>query len=332
MKKLKLTIVGDTPYAGRLAACMQKNGPDYLEVSRCIHLQELVFFIEKIQPDIVLCEQECKLPEKLPKHIVTIFLTDTKGVCAKEEPTIFRYQQGTEILRKMFQIFEHKSNKNVFSAHKAEDLEMIGIYAPGGNELQLPFSIAYASICGETRKVLYLNLTEFSGMSVLMKEKEGENLSDLIYGIRQKQEKFLLCLQSVLHHTENFDYVQSPSNPEDLYTIQEEDIACLLSFMKEQTDYNLIIWNCGALNPLISEVLDHCSKIFCVGKESSFGKFRTKEFQQFLDKQCRNDMQQKVRFVHPQAGNDFFVQGISLFTQLQSGEFVNQVKRLIENV
>lgn len=332
MKKLKLAIVGDTLYAGRLAACIQKNGPDYLEVSRCIHLQELVFFIEKTQPDIVLCEQECKLPEKLPEHIVTIFLVDSKGSQAQEEVTIFRYQQGTEILRKIFQIFEKKSNMNHFSLYKTEDLEMTAVYAPGGHELQLPFSIAYASICGENNKVLYLNLAEFSGMSVLMKEKETENLSDLIYGIRQRQDKFLLCLQSILHHTDSFDYVQSPSNPEDLYAIQEEDLKCLLSLIKEQTDYDLIIWNCGTLNPLSSEVLLHCSKVFCIGKEGSFGKYRKLEFQQFLEKECRIGLQQKIRYVHPQAGTDYFVQGVSLFSQLQSGEFVNQVKRLTEDV
>lgn len=332
MKKLKLAIVGDTPYADKLATCMQKNGPDYLEVSRCINPKSLEVFIEKMQPDILLCEQECEMQEKLPEYILKILLVDIKGVFSQKDTTIFRYQKSSEILRQIFQIFEQRSNKNLFPLYKTGKLDMIAIYAPGGHELQLPFSIAYASICGENSKVLYLNLTEFSGMSVLMKEKEGENLSDLIYGIRQKKNKFLLCLQSVLHHTDTFDYVQPPNNPEDLYAIHEEDVDCLLSLIKEQTDYKLVIWNCSTLTPLNSEVLMHCSKILCVVKEGSFGKYRKTEFQKFMDKECRTAMQQKIRYVSPQMGNDSFTQGVSLLTQLQSGEFVNQVRSLTEDV
>lgn len=243
---------------------------------------------------------------------------------------IFRYQRGSEILRQIFQIYEQNSKKNLVCRCKTADMEMTAFYAPGGHELLLPFSISYAAICGEDTKVLYLNLSEFSGMRLLFGNKEGNNLSDLIFGIRQKKERFLLCLQSVLHHAEQFDYVLPPENPEDLYEIQEADLACLLTLLQEQTAYKKIIWNCGTLNQTAVQVMECCGKVFCVMKENAFGKYRKAEFEVFLKKELRHRLREKVQYVYPQTGSGAFVQGVDILTQLQNGEFAKEVRRLIE--
>lgn len=336
MGKLKLAVVGETRYADRLAECIQKNAPEYLEAANCKDMGELAEFLEEMQPDILLCEQEAAVKsagEKLPEQTVKILLADGSAKDMDGLPVIFRYQQGAEILRQTFQIYERTSKKNLAYWHKTEDLQMSAVYAPGGHELQLPFSIAYASICGEEGKVLYLNLAEFSGMLPLLGEEEGENFSDFIYGIRGirlKEEKFPLLLQSVLHHAQAFDYVQPPGSPEDLYEICEEDLEILLSLLREQTEYKLVVWNCGTLNQLAGQVLEHCSKVFCVVKENSFGKCRKAEFERFLEKEGGQKLRQKVRYVSPQTGNGGFVQGVDILTQLESGEFAEQVRKLTQ--
>lgn len=329
MRRLKLAVAGSTPYIGRLAKYMQKNGPEYLEVSECRKQEELGLFIEKLEPDILLCDYQDEMFASMSENVVQILLSDTKNTVNKDMPTIFRYQDGTAILRQIFMIYGQKTEKKLDVYSQSEDFEMTAVYAPGGHELQLAFALAYAAICGKNKKVLYLNLSEFSGMLPLTRSNEEENFSDLIYGIRQRKDQFLFFLESVLHHTQWYDYILSPNNPEDLYAISENDLESLLELLKEQTDYDTVIWNFGTLNQSTDEMLVQCSKVFCVVKESSFGKYRKKEFEKFLGKEKSAMLQKKIRYVSPQAGNGMFVQGESIFAQLQDGEFVSQVKRLI---
>ena len=302
LRKLKLALAGSTPYIVRLAEYIQKNGPEYLEVSECIKQEEIGQFLEKLEPDILLCECLDIMQKTISKNIVQILLSDAKNTVDENIPVIFRYQDGTAILRQVFMIYGQKTEKKLDIYCQSENFEMAAVYAPGGHELQLAFALAYAAICGENKKVLYLNLSEFSGMLPLTRRKEEENLSDLIYGIRQRK---------------------------DLYAISQSDLGCLLELLKEQTDYDTVIWNFGTLNQLAGEMLTQCSKVFCVVKESFFGKYRKKEFEQFLEKEQSAMLQKKIRYVSPQAGNGMFVQGESIFAQLQDGEFVGQVKRLI---
>lgn len=336
MGKLKLAVLGETVYAGKLANCIQKNGPEYLEVASCKQAGKIAEFLTRMQPDILLFERSMLQEKDLQDRVkcndtVKIMLTDTEGQSTDGCQVIFRYQPGEEILRQVFQIYEEVSGKNVIYWYKTKDLELTAVYAPGGHELQLPFSIAYASLCGESKKVLFLNLSEFSGMNRLFGDEEGENFSDLVFGIRQNKEKFQLYLQQVLHHVHGFDYVQPPGNPEDLYELEEEDLEILLSLLREQSEYQLVIFHCGMLNAWSRQVMGQCGKVYCVVKEGMLGRYRKVEFEQFLEKESMGRLRKNVKYVSPQLGNGGFVQGISLLSQLQNGDFAVQVRGLVQD-
>ena len=361
MEKIKLAILGDSLYAGRLTECIRKNSPDYLEVYGCRSLAQLPDYLKQIQPDILLYEMETAGEEKLPEYLLQIQITDNRQLCRENglqrgrneksscrqkdlkqddaqnireslsrQPSVFRYQKGSEILRQIFQIYERSNKKNLSGWCRTLDLEMTAFYAPGGHELLLPISIAYAAVCGESDKVLYLNLAEFSGMAALLSDKDGKTFSDLIYGIRQKKDQFPLCLQSVLHHAEKFDYLLPPENPQDLYEVQKEDLECLVSLLQEKTDYRMVIWNCGALNRPVEQVFQCCSRVFGVVKDRSFGKYRKSEFERFLQKDLQRQLREKLQYVSPQSGSGTFVQGMDMMSQIQTGEFADQARDLLK--
>lgn len=339
MARLKLAIVGSSAYAGRLAECIRKNAPEYLEILNCACKgeisDEISEFLSQTQPDIMLYEQLADAENHVSLNTVRIQLVAEEYVLnnPQEDPAvIFRYQKGPEILRQIFQIYEKISKKNLICWCKTMNLEMTAFYAPGGHEFLLPFSLSYAANSKGKGKVLYLNLSEFSGMADIMGDKDGGNFSDLIYGIRQRKERFLVCLQSVLHHTEAFDYVLPPENPQDIYEIGEEDLACLLSLLREQTEYELVVWNCGTLNQSVRQVLNYCSKIYCVIKETLFGKSRKAEFEKFLEKEAVRGIKEKLQYVNPQInyinGSGGLTQGTDVVNWLQNGEFAELSVRL----
>lgn len=331
MVKLKLAVAGETLFAARLAECIKKNAPEYLEISSCRHSHDLPEFLEHMHPDLIIYEQTDSIQELLPQHTVNILLSCEKNTEINGSPHIFRYQQGPEILRQAFQIYEKTAKQNLIYLCHTQDLKISAFFAPGGHEYQLPFSMSYASLCGETEKVLYLNLAEFTGMVPLLQDTEGENFSDLIYWIRQKKERFLLCMQGVLHHTEHFDYLHPPANPQDLYDMTETDLADLLSLLQEQTEYQQIVFNCGTWNRAVEHIFAHCSKVFCIIKESSLGKYRKLDFERFLDKELRKSLKNKIQYISPVTTNGGFIPGVDILSQMQQGSFAEQVRQLTFN-
>lgn len=331
MQKLKLTVVGDSSYAIRLADYIRKRGPDYLELSVSSNCERLARLIDDVHPDILLCECEEGLQKKIPQGSVQILLADTKKTKTNGIPTVFRFQGGAEIMRQIFTIYAQNAKKEIACWHPT-DLHMTAVYAPGGHEMQLPFSIAYASICGQDKNVLYLNLSEFSGMADLFRNTEGETISDLVYGIRQDKGKFPFYLQSALYHAETFDYINPPLNPKDLYEIQEEDMIDLFALLAEQSKYEQTVWHIGNYNQLAGAVLKHCEQVFCIVKESAFGKCCKTEFERFLEKEEGAQLKGKVRYVNPQLWNTSSLQGADICQQLQNGEFVQQVRTLIQEL
>lgn len=329
MGKLELAVIGDTPYIERLAQQIGKNAPEYLEVTRCCKKEEVSEFFAVHVPDILLYEKKELLPESLSNHTVEIMLTDTAGSYPKTGSAIFRYQNGAEILRQIFQIYEKAAKENLICWCKTTDLSMTVFYAPGGYELQLPFSMAYAAVFGEKGKTLYINLTEFSGMQAFLGVEEGQNFSDLIYAVRQRKEKFLLCLQGVLHQTESFDYIQSPGCPQDLYEMQAEDLSMLLTLLREQTNYEMVVWNCTAMNQTVMRIMEHCSRVFCLVKENTFGTYRKEEFSCFMEKEQAKKIRDKVQFIVPQTGTGSFIPGGDITAQLKDSMFAKQVRTLI---
>ena len=78
-------------------------------------------------------------------------------------------------------------------------------------------------------------------------------------------------------------------------------------------------------------MMECCSKVFCIVKENAFGKYRKLELDAFLKKEKRQRLREKVKYLCPQIGSSGFVQGSSVLTQLQSGDFVRQVEELTQD-
>ena len=58
--------------------------------------------------------------------------------------------------------------------------KVLGVYSPVGRCLKTSFALTMGKLLAQEERVLYLNLEEFSGLSVLMKEEYKSDLSDLL--------------------------------------------------------------------------------------------------------------------------------------------------------
>ena len=281
MGRLQMALYGESAYSERLAACIRKYKPEYLEFMQFQHQAGT----EIVHADILLREEGTDAEVYFIEREVDIQLSRTKQELQKgKEASVFCYQQGQEILRQVFQIYQQFAVQFPYMEYGVRTSNMTVIYAPGGHELQLLFSMAYAAFRGLAEKALYINLGAFSGMVSLLDDRRGENMSDLFFAVQQRPEKFSMILQGLLHHKENLDYIHPPENPSDLFEIQETDMQRLLQLLGEQTEYREIVWNCDSWNPALWKLMQQSGKIYFLKRENGLGRFCLQETEHFLEK------------------------------------------------
>lgn len=328
MGRLQMVLYGKSVYSERLAACIRKYKPEYLEFMQ--YQQQAGN--EIVRADILLREEGTDAEVLFIEREVDIQLSRVRQQIQKEkEASIFCYQQGQEILRQVFQIYQKLATQFPCMQYGTAVPNMTVIYAPGGHEQQLLFSMAYAACQGQQKKVLYIDLGAFSGMISLVDDGEGENMGDLFFAVQQRPEKFSVILQGLLHHKGNLDYIHPPDNPSDIFEIEEIDIQRLLQLLAEQTEYGEIVWNCNSWNPILWQLLQQSVKIYFLKKETALGKFCLQESEHFLQKEVCESFREKIQFLSLDVAlsNKSVIPGESVWEQLQQGEWGEFVRKLV---
>lgn len=102
----------------------------------------------------------------------------------------------------------------------------------------LAFSVTYAQLAGEQSRVLYLNLSECSGMEDLFFLERGMDLSDYIMALRSE---FRPMTDAYTGRLEQIDYILPASNPMVLHELNEEDVKTLIQTIQTDDRYDCVV-------------------------------------------------------------------------------------------
>ena len=335
MEKLNLAVMGGTPYMKRLAGYIGSHAPEYVEVIQGTDGGKFSELMQGVQPDILLYDlRKGQKEPDVSAQTLKIHLSDGRPMAGTEKSgknsaVIFRYQNGEAILREIFKLYRKFSDREFFSVTSPGSIRVTAVCASGGYEMQILFSMAYAAFLAKNYKVLFLNLAEFSGMDMLLEDASEESFSDCIYGIRQKRTQFSLLLQSALHHTDAFDYLKPPQNPQDLYEMEGADIQRFFEFLEKETDYQAVVCNCGAWNPLSARIFRRSLHILCPVRDNLLGKCRKEEFMRYLEKRKEEELQKKIRYVSLPAGVTGYTKGPEIISWFYHCGFSEIIKDLL---
>ncbi len=102
----------------------------------------------------------------------------------------------------------------------------------------LAFSVTCAQILGKRGRVLYLNLSECSGMAELFLLEPGTDLSDLIAAFRKDE---TASLKAYVRQLEETDYILPPANPMILHELRERDVDRLIEAVGQCEEYAYVV-------------------------------------------------------------------------------------------
>ena len=82
--------------------------------------------------------------------------------------------------------------------------------------LKTSFALTLGQILAKERAVLYLNLEEYSGFEEMLGKGFAQNLSDLLYFVRQENGNLIYKMNSMVQTINNLDFIPPVRTPEDI--------------------------------------------------------------------------------------------------------------------
>ena len=213
------------------------------------------------------------LAENMPEKIME---EDSCQQKEKELTVIFKYQPMEAVLHEIMVITGGKKTGKKLTDQSGK-LEVIGVFSPLSHEMQVPFSMVMSSLLAKQRRILYLNLMQYTGFRQLFGCQGERDIGDLILRLRKGKIETGQFFRNVYEMGE-ISYVAPFRNPEQLWELRADDCRKLLSYLEEDTEFDTAVIDFGMGIHSIADFLAQCSSIYCPVKEGYFYECQKEEF------------------------------------------------------
>lgn len=209
-------------------------------------------------------------------------------------PTISKYQSSESVIREVMAVYAAQSrDKNGVSIIKRE-AKVIGIYSPVGRCLKTSFALTMGQLMAKERAVLYLNLESCAGFEELFETVYDRTLSDVIYYMRQKQDNLLHCVGAAVCSLDNLDYIPPVPFPQDIAGVTMSEWQQLLDFLRQESQYEVIILDIGEGVEDVCALLELCDHIFMPAKQDFVSQAKIVQFEKLMELCTRQETISKI--------------------------------------
>lgn len=315
-------------YCSQLLEYLQENKKETLEVAVYSKKESLKEDLEKGKIEIALMTEEFFCPE-ITKNTGVTFAVFSEGVVSGENdsyPYIFKYQKAENIIRELLRLAGECLWEGEVQYLYGKDKQMVAFYSPHQDMAQMYLAMGYAKVFAETKRVLYLNLMECAGFELLFGEEYKENIGDFLFYLRQEEKNLKFHFESMLYHFGDVDYIPPVFFGEILQEAEKQDYLKLFDWLVKETDYEVIVLDFGGMVQGFFDLLQKCSKIYCLTREDYGVKCRLQQFLQCAEQYQEMNLMERVK-VLPAGVQCVAAQGSgNLMQELEWGELGDYIR------
>ncbi len=330
MEKIMAVYDVDPQYAKRFADVTNQKEKVPFTVVPFSSLEALEDYARKHRIEILLISGAV-LPEQvgeIPAGTVVTLSEGEKLPSADAYPCVYKYQSADSVIREVMSRYCDQPAEDLFTII-GKRAKVLGVYSPLGRCLKTSLALTLGQELARDGKVLYLGLEEFSGFSQLFCEEIKNDLSDVLYFLRQGGFN-VMRLRSLVYTWKDMDYIAPVRYPEDLEQMSGMEAADLLEKLATETGYGYVVADIGRPARNLAPILDNCDVIYMPVREDSISAAKLAEFDQYLELTGRQNIQEKIQRVKLPYGSSLR-QGNCL-DQLLWGEMGDYVRKLLRGV
>lgn len=268
----------DENYAVRLAEAMNNNGGFPLRVMAFTSKEALLKCMTEYEVELLLVGEQLdkEVRDEFPS---TRYFVIGEGDNDLENNTISRYQSTERIIRQIL----YKLGTGSGEVNTTCRTGITAFYSPSGSAGKSLLAVAYAHSKGCERRILYINLEEFSGIRELFKDN-GKSMSDAIYYYYVRKEEPLSGIMNCIGRDYGFDYLSPVTCPDDIGDLCDEDLWKMIELIRNSEVYDEIVLDMGNLIRKPWVILSECNRIIVPENTDCTDKRKQEEFENFLER------------------------------------------------
>lgn len=284
MKKENLIIYDeDEEYVSAFTEYINQLSEAAFSVAAFTNLELMIKYVKEVDVSAILLPEKLLCAEIIALNIEIYLLTDnTHDDNMYDFQTIGKYQSGDSIVREVSTYYAEKKKISKLSAIRNKDMIIYGVYSPIHRCGATTFAITMAQQIGIKKRVLYINLEEFSGLKDIFLSEYISDLSDLMYFYLQNSENMEFKFKATIYSYHNMDYIPPMSYSVDIRNINV-DVWC--SFIKDianWSNYEVIVLDIGNMVSDVVKLLSICNRIFMPYISDKISCYKMKEFKGFI--------------------------------------------------
>jgi hypothetical protein len=159
--------------------------------------------------------------------------------------------------------------------------KLMGFYSPIRRCLQSTVALTMGQLLAEKYPTLYVSFEFYTGLEE-WQDRNGRDLSVLLYYQQNRPESFGTQLQTLVQKIGPLDYVAPMSNGENLLYITPEQWKSLIQALLNTGDYEYIILDLTESIQGLFEILHLCHKVYTIVREDSAAIQKMYRYEQLL--------------------------------------------------
>jgi cellulose biosynthesis protein BcsQ len=156
------------------------------------------------------------------------------------------------------------------------------VYSPVGRDIQTSFSLLTGQYLAKKKRVLYLNLEPFSGLSEMLDNRVDRDITDLIYYLVSGKEKLRYKLESMVNNIGGLDYVSPAFSFLDLGQVSAENWLLLINTLRECGNYDYLIIDLSEIIQGLFDILKECDVVYTIAQKEGLGPAKLDQYEKLL--------------------------------------------------
>ncbi len=282
MKKLLAIFDKDLLYASRLMEYFKKTDWEDFDILLFTKPNKLCDFLKYQSVDILLYGEDNFFPELSKENIKYIFwlCTDKKSIKDKQE-AINKYQAAEKIFSELLSAYTRLENNA--QNNPTGNTDFISIYPPVPSAEKIAYAWSMAKELSYKKKVLFIAFELLPTALILGQESIKQSMSELLYYLKESKSDYMDKFKSYLSYSEKLSYLMGPVHGFDLLSISKEDISIFMDDIKNNSDYDTVVFYLGIYTEASMELLSRSNEIYIVTRDLPSEELVIKEWERQME-------------------------------------------------
>jgi len=288
----------DESYIDKFVEFVQETKKGLFEIKAFTSTKGVIEYLKENIVDVLLISDK-EVIEDISEIKIKSTIILSEGVqnqSTYDYPSINKFQSADNVIREVMECTRGLEKNPVSTIETLNKCcKVIGVYSPLNRCYKTSLAIVMGMFQAKTKKVLYINLEEFSGLSNFINIFENKDLSDLMYFYKQNPKKFMSKLYASTNNINGLEFINPIIFSKEIRNLEIREWVEFINFISSNSNYEIIIIDLSNMLEDVFEMLEICDSIFMPILTDYISVSKITEFESYLQLIGRERIFDKVK-------------------------------------